>query len=205
MTPAVHLTAILALLSFSADAAPTVSQTAPVSATPKLNIDPCRTIAADGSATLGPEEDRETLVSSGIAYDSPGRTCKRFVADYKVLPDANPADGHGTLEFKKFGDFNVTVSQGNCEASVLWITTYEKAVGQTSFAQRSSAKYQGKWSGGGGLGFAGCSMAKVSGTDAGGDQPNPAGTEIWRVAVRGTMFGTPVPVKSMLEFVVVPF
>jgi len=165
-------------------------------------LDVCASGSADASATLGADVDARELASSGITYASKAM-CKRFVADFTVPADANPANMHGVLEFDLGGSFASEPGQASsCNNTELLVTTYEKAAGANSFTKRSSAKYKGKWSTGM---FQICSFVKVSGTNPPTDTPNAAGTEVWRVSVSASHNGTAKPVKAMIAFKQIPW
>lgn len=183
---------------------PTVSKSSvTVSRAPsRALLDPCRTASADASATLGADEDAEVLSSSGSGYGASGRTCKRFVADFVVTSDANPADKHGVLDFDLGGALKTAPTQSTCANTELFVTTYEKVAGASSFVQRTSARYKGQWSSGM---FSMCNLVRVSGTNPPSDQPNPAGNETWRVAVRATVGGAAVPVQARIGFRIIPW
>jgi hypothetical protein len=201
MNALIALPVAFALLS-AGDPAPSVSNTSVSAASPKILLDPCRTAAADASATLGANEDAELLSSSGTGYSGSARACKRFIADFKVTADANPADSHGTLDFGLAGGLKTDPTQATCAATELFVTTYEKVAGSSNFTQRTSAKYKGQWASGM---FSSCNLVRVSGTNPPSDQPNPAGAETWRVAVRATVNGAAVPVQARIAFDIVPW
>lgn len=168
---------------------------------PVIQLDPCAGGNADASATLGADVDFRVLNSGGIAYAS-GRGCNRFVADFTVPSNANPADNHGILTYDMGGGFTSTPSQAACAASALEVTTYEKAAGSNTFVKRTTAKYKGVW--GSGL-FQSCNFQKTSGQNPGTDTPNAAGTEVWRVTVRATHNGVAKPVTARIGFQIVPW
>lgn len=203
MNALIALPIALALLS-TGDPAPAVSSTSGTitKASPRILLDPCRTASADGSATLGPDEDAEVLSSGGTGYNGSARTCKRFIADFVVASDANPASKHGILDFDLAGGLKNEPTQQSCAGTELFVTTYEKVAGSSSFTQRTSARYKGQWSSGM---FSMCNLVRVSGTNPPSDQPNPAGQETWRVAVRATVNGAAVPVQARIGFRIVPW
>lgn len=183
--------------------------TGPVNGGP-IGPDPCGMEAADTSATLGPDTDSIERMSGLPAYSGKSG-CKRFVADFHVLSTADPASNIGTLIYHVTGDIEALPNQAaSCGAVELVVSTFEKAVGARLFEKRTSAKYKGTWIPGGydeelAITFpARCGLVKVSGKDAPSDTPNPAGTEIWRVAVSGTVHGKPMPVKASIWFEQVP-
>lgn len=184
---------------------PTLLSLIAVSAAPSINpriIDACAIGSADASATLGADVDFRELASNGTAYSSKSG-CKRFVADFTVPSNANPADNHGITTFNLGGMFAVDPGMpSTCNATELMVTTYEKVAGSNSFVKRTSAKYQGQWSQGM---FSSCSFVKVWGTDPPSDTPNAAGTEVWRVAVSATHDGAPKAVKARIAFQIIPW
>lgn len=187
------------LLTLAALAGDPVAQ--PVSK-PKIQLDPCSIGAADASATLGPDVDSRQLFSNGTGYASKAG-CKRFVADFNVPSNANPADNHGVLEFDMGGGFASTPgSAASCNNTVLQVSTYEKVAGANTFAKRSTATYKGQWSNGM---FTFCNFVKTSGANPPTDTPNPAGTEVWRVAVSATANGVAKPVAASIAFKIVPW
>lgn len=165
-------------------------------------IDPCASGSADASATLGADVDSRELASSGVLYASKA-TCKRFVADFTVPANANPANAHGVLEFDLGGMFASEPGQeSSCNNTELLVSTYEKVAGANGFTKRSSAKYKGQWSTGM---FQMCSFVKVTGTNPPTDTPNAAGTEVWRVSVSASHNGTAKPVKARIAFKQIPW
>jgi hypothetical protein len=169
---------------------------------PQIIIDPCSIGAADGSATLGADVDSRELFSSGIAYSTKSG-CTRFVADFNVPSDANPASKYGVLEFDMGGGFASDPGQpSSCTGTVLSVTTYEKVAGATGFAKRTTATYKGKWSSGM---FSSCSFVKSSGANPPTDTPNAAGAEVWRVAVSAKHNGVAKPVVARIAFKQVPW
>lgn len=171
-------------------------------AKPQIQLDPCSMGAGDASATLGADVDFRELFSNGIGYASKNG-CKRFVADFNVPSNANPADSHGVLEFDMGGGFaNDPGQQSSCVGTVLQVSTYEKVAGSNVFAKRSSATYKGQWSTGM---FTFCTFVKTAGTNPPVDTPNAAGTEVWRVAVSATHNGVAKPVKARIGFKIIPW
>ena len=174
---------------------------------PGLIVDPCGTGVADASATLGANVNSRELVSTGTPTGNqywlkPG--CKRFVADFTVPADANPASIHGILTFNLGGMFSVDPGQAStCNTAELSVSTFEKVAGSNAFVKRTSAKYKGQWSSGGM--FQACNFVKVSGSNPPADTPNPQGTEVWRVAVSGTNNGVSMHVKSQIAFQQIPW
>jgi hypothetical protein len=169
---------------------------------PRLIIDPCGTGGADASATLGADVDWRELSSNGTAYANKA-TCKRFVADFNVPSNANPADSHGVLEFDLGGGFaNDPGQESACNGTQLLVSTFEKVAGSNGFAKRSSATYQGQWQNGM---FSFCNFVKVSGSNPPVDTPNPAGAEVWRVAVSATHNGTARAVEARIAFKIIPW
>lgn len=175
---------------------------APLNPIGRVQLDPCGTQAADGSATLGADVDFRELSSNGIAYANKA-SCKRFIADFNVPTNANPASTHGVLEFDLGGMFATDPGQqATCNNTQLLVSTFEKVAGSTGFAKRSSATYKGQW--GSGM-FNICTFVKVSGTNPPVDTPNAAGAEVWRVAVSASHNGTAMPVKARIAFRIIPW
>lgn len=203
MNALIALPIALALVS-NAGPTPAASDTSPAvaKATPRVVMDPCRIASADASATLGANEDAELLTSTS-GYGARARTCRRFIADFTVTADANPKSKHGVLDFDLGGGLKTEPNQQTCANTELFVTTYEKVVGSSTFAQRTSARYKGQWAGGGLFNM--CNLVRVSGTNPLSDQPNPAGSETWRVAVRATVNGAVVPVQARIGFKIVPW
>lgn len=171
-------------------------------ANPQLKLDPCSMGAADASATLSADVDFRELFSNGVGYASKSG-CKRFVADFNVPSDANPASTHGVLEFDTGGGFASNPGQASsCTGTVLQVSTYEKVAGANGFKRRSSATYKGQW--GSGM-FTMCNFVKTSGTNPPTDTPNAAGTEVWRVTVSATHNGNAKPVMARIGFKIIPW
>ena len=169
---------------------------------PQIQLDPCSMNAADASATLGADVDFRELFSNGIGYASKAG-CKRFVADFNVPSNANPASTHGVLEFDMGGGFASTPgTEASCNGTVLQVSTYEKVAGANGFKKRSSATYKGQWSNGM---FTFCNFVKSSGANPPTDTPNAAGTEVWRVTVSATHNGNAKPVMARIGFKIIPW
>ncbi len=173
---------------------------------PGLIVDPCGTGVADASATLGADVDSRELVSTGTPTGNQywlKSGCKRFVADFTVPANANPASMHGILTFDLGGMFSVDPGQASsCNTAELSVATFEKVAGANNFVKRTSAKYKGHWSSGM---FQMCNFVKVSGSNPPSDTPNADGTEIWRVAVSGTNNGASMHVKARIGFQQIPW
>ena len=198
-----HLPMLLVLAAFTGDPQPSPSIQPGTSVGPIGVLDPCASAAANASATLIADDDEDVLNSGNAAYAS--QKCTRFVADFNVASNANPADSHGTLEFDLGGGITATAYQGSkalCEASKVNVTVYKKAVGASTFTKLTSAAYKGVWSDG--SLFKTCNLEKTSGTNPPSGTPNASGTETYRVAVRATQNNVAVPVSARIAFDIVP-
>jgi hypothetical protein len=168
-------------------------------------LDMCRIAAADVTQTLTALDDEDRVTSGSLAYGS--RTgCTRFVADFSVLNSASPATAN-TNDFLADGTVLGTfegLSAANCAATRVNITRYRRAVGATGFTAETSAIYVGSYSAPGPGVFGGCFAVLSSGNQAILHEPNPAGTETYRVAVRATRNGTVLPVEASIGFVTIP-
>jgi hypothetical protein len=184
---------------------PTLLSLIAISSAPTINprlIDVCGSGSADASVTLGADVDSRELASNGTAYANKNG-CKRFVADFTVPSNANPAATHGITTFDLGGMFAAQPgTPSTCNATELMVSTYEKVAGSNSFVKRTNAKYQGQWSEGM---FSSCFFVKVWGADPPSDTPNAAGTEVWRVAVSATHNGNPMAAKARIAFQIVPW
>jgi hypothetical protein len=198
-----HLPMLLVLAAVSSDPQPTQIQ--PGTTSPSLVLDMCATAAANATATLAADDDDDILNSGTAAYASAAK-CKRFVADFTVLANANPADNHGTQDFSIGGGITSNTWQGNkavCESVKVNLTIYKKGVGQTSFTKKTTAAYKGVWADG--PMFDMCNLTKTSGTNPPDGTPNASGSETWRVAVSATQNGTAVPVSARIAFDIIPW
>lgn len=198
-----HLPMLLVLAAVSSDPQPTRIQ--PGTSVPPMMLDTCAIAAPNATATLSADDDDDVLNSGTAAYAS-ALKCKRFVADFVVLSNANPADNHGTQEFNVGGGITSTAWQGNktaCEQVKINLTIYKKGVGQTSFTKQTSAAYKGVWADG--PMFDTCNLVKTSGSNPPVGTPNGSGSETWRVAVSATQNGTAVPVSARIAFEIIPW
>lgn len=179
------------------------SQDEAVVVTPALDM--CRIATADSSQTLTASEDDDRVTSGSLAYGS--RTgCTRFVADFHVLATASPATAN-TNDFLADGTVLNTfesLSAANCAATRVNITRYRRAVGASGFTVDTSATYVGSYSSPGPGVFGGCFAVLSSGSQAVFHEPNPAGTETYRIAVRATRNGTVLPVEASIRFISIP-
>jgi hypothetical protein len=202
-----NIISLLSLLfSLSLEAGPVQVQPVNPGVTPGINpalLDQCIGAKADKSATLGADVDSKSLSSGLFAYDATKRACKMFVADFNVTADANPADNHGVLDFNMFGGTTASLGQANCNGTELHVRTYEKVPGSSAFVLRSSGKYKAVWHDTDM--FDTCELQKVSGSNPPSDKPDPAGTEVWRIAVSATHDAKRVPVTASVAFQIIPW
>jgi hypothetical protein len=176
----------------------------PGTAVPKIVIDPCSTAAANATATLIENDDDDVLNSGTAAYAS--QQCNRFVADFNVASNADPASKFGTETLQLGGGITSNTWQGNkaiCESVKVYVSVYKKGVGASAFTKLSSATYKGVWADG--PMFDMCNLEKTSGTNPPTGTPNASGTETYRVAVRGLQGSTAVPVSARIGFEIVPW
>jgi hypothetical protein len=170
-------------------------------------LDLCRVAAADATATLSANDDSDRFTSGSLAYGSRSG-CTRFVADFVVAPNANPADNHGTMDFLAEGSvlngFG-NLSAAHCAATRVSVTRYRRAVGAASLVRESSATYSGAYTAPTATTFGGCYAVLESGDEAAYHQPNPAGPETYRIAVRATRNNVVVPVEASIAFQIIPF
>jgi hypothetical protein len=170
-------------------------------------LDLCRVAAADATATLSANDDSDRFTSGSLAYGSRSG-CTRFVADFVVAPNAEPADNHGTMDFladgtvlNGFGN----LSAANCTATRVSVTRYRRTAGATSFVRESSATYSGAYTAPTATTFGGCYAVLDNGDQAAFHQPNPAGSETYRIAVRATRNNVVIPVEASIGFQIIPF
>jgi len=120
------LTALLTFLSLANGPIPTRG----------YSSDPCAPATADASATLGADVDFRELASNGVQYAAKVG-CIRFVADFIVPSDANPASEYGVLDFDLTGRWATLPSDDSaCTGSGYSIITYKKAAGARGFMKR---------------------------------------------------------------------
>lgn len=120
------LTALLTFLSLANGPIPTRG----------YSSDPCAPATADASATLGADVDFRELASNGVQYAAEVG-CIRFVADFIVPSDANPASEYGVLDFDLTGRWATLPSdESACTGSGYSIITYKKAAGARGFMKR---------------------------------------------------------------------
>lgn len=165
---------------------------------------------ADAQATLGSDNDANVVQYYGTGYYDISRSCRRYVADFSVLPTANPA-GYLELNFSLHGATAADTSPSDktsCEALKVNTLFYKKASGQAKFTKIGTNEYVGKWTayppdptqlfGPGGK----CDLIYKSGTQPTGT-PNAAGTDVYRVAVRA-LSGGPRAVQASIMFIMTP-
>jgi hypothetical protein len=198
---------VLVALASAGDPQPTVQPSG--SPTPTINpalIDPCISAAADLTTTIGVDDDGDVLKYNSTAYGASTRKCKRFVAEFKVLSNADAADSHsdGTLRIAAGPTTTgMPTTQASCNNLKVYVTSYKKAAGQSSFTKIASATYAGGWVAEG-LGK-GCWINKISGTEATGLKPNAAGTDVYHVTVSADVSGVLRPVEASMSFNIVPW
>ena len=198
-----HLPMLLVLAAFS-DPRPAPSVQPTTTAGPVAMVDQCAIATANATATLIADDNDDVLNSGSAAYAS--QKCTRFVADFNVASNADPADSHGTKDFNLAGGITATAYQSNktlCESSKVNVTVYKKALGAANFTKVTSAAYKGVWSDGG-L-FKMCNLEKTSGTNPPTGTPNTSGQETYRVAVRATQNDVAVPVSARIAFQIIPW
>lgn len=177
---------------------------------PRVVVDPCTTAAADAQATLGSDNDADVVQYYGTGYYDVSRTCRRYIADFSVPPNANPA-GYLELNFSLHGAAaadSLPSDKSSCDALKVNTLFYKKASGQTKFTKIGTNEYVGKWTayapdpsqlfGPGGK----CELVYKSGTSPTG-APNAAGTDVYRVAVRALSGGARA-VQASIMFIMTP-
>jgi hypothetical protein len=194
-------TSILSLLMLLAPTLPSLPKT------PKL-IDTCPIATADATATLGVANDGDAAEYYGRGYEAGGRTCRRFVTDFAVAPNAAPESPNRFAHFEVDGGIASHAMPTNAtECLKLTVTTtiYKKAAGQSSFAKVGSSVQKGIWQAGGPSGGfsngGACSLANKSGSRVTGS-PNAAGQDIYRTAVHTNVAGAARGVRASIEFAV---
>lgn len=162
----------------------------------------CHNIAADSSAVLSNQDGGDTLASNGIAYAN-RETCDRFVADFRVAANASPDTSYSDGKFKVGGRMRLASPISDCEGTRVDVRVYKKARGASSFATYANYVLQGDWVEPPG-GISRCDWTVVSGSLAADAEPNDAGTETYRVAVKASKNGVAKPVDGWIRFNVIP-
>jgi hypothetical protein len=166
--------------------------------TPEVEALDCSTVKADRIATLDsakPFREKVSPGTGGTAYAGKNGKCKRFVVDFDVLANAQPPNGYHDF-FEVSARLTDKPGKKKCKDAVLWVTTYEKAAGATSFAKQTTAKYEGEW-----LDGHGYCWFDVRSPALPRDRVDPAGTSVWRVATKARIGDDPVGVTARIGFV----
>lgn len=163
---------------------------------PQIPIDFCPGATADATATLGLNSDAKAVDEYGHGWAEAPRKCRRFVVDFVVPPDAKadyPAS-HGTLQITGGIPLDTApVSQTACTALVVSTTIYKKAAGAAAFTKLGTYVQKGKWSNGR------CGLEVKSGAPA-NTSPNPAGVDVYRVAVYSSADDDTSGVRAKIAF-----
>lgn len=186
-------------------AAPTVGPAhPPVTANDPPTVNPCLVAAPDREATLTAGNASAMVSSSGLAYGSSFRDCKRFVAKLHVPADARgPQSGLGgsTPYYKLHADLVNSPNQQTCAQTVLTMDAYLQTAGTTKFVLKTRSKYVGVWEDG----FVPrCRLSLVEGT-AQQREPNRSGAETWRIVMDAKRGTTVLAVTASVAFDAVPY
>ncbi len=189
---------------FASNAVPSVGPA------PHLALDACITIAPDAQATLGPNNDANTVQYYGTGYNDVARTCRRFVADFSVLPSAKPVSNL-EMSFSLHGataDNVMPSSKTECEALRVSTIFYKKKSGAANFAKIGATEITGQW-----IAYQpdpsqlfesnGVCQQKYKSGAAPTGTPNADGTDVYRVAVRA-ISGGPRAVEASILFIMTP-
>jgi hypothetical protein len=176
---------------------------------PGVIADSCALASPDAQATLGVDNDGNAVHFFGKGYGDGARTCKRYVADFSVLPDANP-QSNLELNFNVHGEASwMPDHKTACDQLKVSNIFYKKAAGAGGFAKIGTLEYTGSWTayppkpdqlfGPTGL----CTLKFKSGAMPKG-KPNAAGVDIYRVAVRVTWGGEARSAQASIGFIMTP-
>lgn len=173
---------------------------------PVMSLDACRIAAPDAEATLIPYEASASVSSSGVAYSSSFRRCRRFVGELHVPPDAKGPQGgmsRSTPYYTIRPGLIQSPTESTCAATTLTMDAYLEAAGSSGFVLHSQSEYVGVLDA---AGFAPrCVLTLVEGsTPAPQREPNSAGSETWRVLVTARRGNLRLPVTARAIFDAIP-
>jgi hypothetical protein len=157
-------------------------------------------MSPDDVEVLSANEASDISESGSAAYASKSG-CARYIADFYVPPSASPPSFYADDFQVNARTFSTLTSQSDCENTVISVRRYRKTASSSSLVLESTATYQGDFSPApAGGGFSVCSTILTAGDEPAWRTVNPAGAEIYRIAVRATKNGVAVPVAASLWF-----
>lgn len=174
---------------------------------PSAQVNPCRTVAPDAEATLTRGEAWAGVSSTGVAYASSFRPCRRFVGEIHVPANAKgPESGLGgsSRHYTVRPGLVQSPNQATCAATRLEMDAYLKAAGSNSFVLQGKSEYVGVWDAASYVPR--CVLTLVEGsTPAPQRDPNAAGRETWRVLVSASRGNLSLAVTARAAFDAIPY
>lgn len=163
------------------------------------HADPCSVQSPDDVEVLSANDPFDIAESGDAAYANRSG-CTRFIADFYVPPSASPPQFYARDFLVNAQTFPMLTSQSDCENTTITVRRYRRSASASSLALESTATYRGHYTPGGPGLFSVCSTVLTAGDEPVWRNVNPAGTEIYRIAVRATKNGTAVPVSAAIVF-----